>query len=228
MKVFIGTSGWSYSWNPKRNLQWYIENTPFNAIEVNSTFYRFPYESFIKSWAKYGEKLKFVIKVHRSITHIHRLNELAKEQWDKFKNYFISLDNFIDFYLFQMPPSFKSEYINRVLEFAIYTNLGERFALEVRNKDWFKEECFDKFRENKITFVSVNAPKLPDNLIITTDSLYVRFHGKEKWYSYIYTQEELKSIAERIKILSPKKVYIFFNNDTGMLPNGEMMVKLLS
>ncbi len=228
MKIFIGTSGWSYSWNPKRNLQWYIENTSFNAVEVNSTFYRFPFESFIKSWSKYGEKLRFVIKVHRSITHIHRLNESAKEQWKRFKEYFIPLDNFIDFYLFQMPPSFKSDNIERVLEFAINTKLGERFAFEPRNKDWFREEFYEKFKENKITFVSINAPKLPDDLIITTNSLYLRFHGKEKWYSYVYTEEELINIAEKIKVLSPEKVYIFFNNDTGMLPNGEMMVKLLS
>ncbi|MCS7202547.1 MAG: DUF72 domain-containing protein [Dictyoglomus sp.] len=228
MKVFIGTSGWSYFWNPKKNLQWYIENTPFNAVEVNSTFYRFPYESFIKSWAKFGERLRFVIKVHRSITHIHRLNELAKEQWNKFQNYFIPLDSFIDFYLFQVPPSFKSENINRVLEFAIYTKLEKRFAFEPRSSDWFTEKHYEKFKECKITFVSVNAPKLPNDLVMTTDILYLRFHGKEKWYSYVYTEEELKEIAEKIKNLSPEKVYIFFNNDTGMLPNGETMAKLLS
>ncbi|MGB9857622.1 MAG: DUF72 domain-containing protein [Dictyoglomaceae bacterium] len=228
MNVFIGTSGWSYFWNPKKSLQWYIENTPFNAVEVNSTFYRFPFESFIKSWLKFGDKLRFVIKVHRSITHIHRLNESAKEQWEKFRNYFISLESFIDFYLFQMPPSFKSENLERVINFAKFTDLGERFAFEPRNKDWFKEEIYEKLRKNKITFVSVSAPTLPDDLIVTTSSLYLRFHGKGKWYSYVYSEEELREFAEKIKKLSPQKVYIFFNNDTGMLPNGETMVKLLS
>jgi len=227
MNIYIGTSGWSYFWNPKKNLQWYVENTPFNAVEVNSTFYRFPFESFIKSWAKYGEKLRFVIKVHRSITHLYKLNNEAKEQWNKFKNYFLPLDNFIDFYLFQMPPSFKSENIDKVIYFANFTELGERFAFEPRNKEWFKEEIYEKFRRNKITFVSVSAPSLPDDLIVTTSSLYLRFHGKDKWYSYVYSEEELKSVAEKIKNISPQNVYIFFNNDTGMLPNGEIMVKLL-
>jgi uncharacterized protein YecE (DUF72 family) len=227
MNIYIGTSGWSYFWNPKKNLQWYVENTPFNAVEVNSTFYRFPFESFIKSWAKYGEKLRFVIKVHRSITHLYKLNNEAKEQWYKFKNYFLPLDNFIDFYLFQMPPSFKSENIDKVIYFANFTELGERFAFEPRNKEWFKEEIYEKFRRNKITFVSVSAPSLPDDLIVTTSSLYLRFHGKDKWYSYVYSEEELKSVAEKIKNISPQNVYIFFNNDTGMLPNGEIMVKLL-
>jgi uncharacterized protein YecE (DUF72 family) len=227
MNIYIGTSGWSYFWNPKKNLQWYVENTPFNAVEVNSTFYRFPFESFIKSWAKYGEKLRFVIKVHRSITHLYKLNNEAKEQWNKFKNYFLPLDNFIDFYLFQMPPSFKSENIDKVIYFANFTELGERFAFEPRSKEWFKEEIYEKFRRNKITFVSVSAPSLPDDLIVTTSSLYLRFHGKDKWYSYVYSEEELKSVAEKIKNISPQNVYIFFNNDTGMLPNGEIMVKLL-
>ncbi|PMQ02259.1 MAG: hypothetical protein CBR30_00975 [Dictyoglomus sp. NZ13-RE01] len=228
MQVYIGTSGWSYFWNPKKNLQWYVDNTPFNAVEVNSTFYRFPFESYIKSWSKFGDRLRFVIKVHRSITHIHKLNEQAKGDWQKFKGYFEPLDNFIDFYLFQMPPSFRSENLDRVIDFAKFTSLGERFAFEPRDKDWFKEEIYEKLRENKITFVSVNAPTLPDDLILTTSSLYVRFHGKEKWYSYVYSEEELKEYVNKIKKISPQKVYIFFNNDTGMLPNGKLMVELFS
>ncbi|MQK95352.1 DUF72 domain-containing protein, partial [Escherichia coli] len=42
MDIFVGTSGWAYSWNIGGSLQWYSDNTDLNAIELNASFYRFP------------------------------------------------------------------------------------------------------------------------------------------------------------------------------------------
>ncbi|MGC8813345.1 DUF72 domain-containing protein [Dictyoglomus sp.] len=227
MDIFIGTSGWSYSWNPKRDLGWYIENTPFNAIEVNSSFYHFPREKTILRWVKYGNKLRFVIKVHRSITHLYKFNEDAKENWIRFYNLFKTLEPFIELYLFQIPPSMSSENISKLIDFHRFTQLGDKFAFEPRRADWFYESILEKMKENNITFVSVSAPKLPDKIIVTTKKAYIRFHGKDRWYSYKYNEDELREYVERIKKLNADKVYIFFNNDY-MLENGIVMYKLLS
>lgn len=227
MEILIGTSGWNYSWNPKRNLEWYIENTPFNAIEVNSTFYHFPREKTIENWLKYGEKLRFVIKVHRSITHLYKFNEIAKENWIKFYNLLKILNPFIDLYLFQIPPSMKSQNLENIISFHKFTGIGEKFAFEPRRIDWFNQEIVKKLKENNITFVSVSAPKLPDDIIVTTSNAYIRFHGRTKWYSYRYSEEELIDYAKKIKDLKVKKVYIFFNNDY-MLENSLLFHRLLS
>ena len=75
MEVFIGTSGWSYNWNEGSSLEWYVNNSGLNAIELNMSFYRFPYPNMVKSWSSKGKQLAWVIKVHRSITHLKKLNK---------------------------------------------------------------------------------------------------------------------------------------------------------
>jgi uncharacterized protein YecE (DUF72 family) len=60
MEVFVGTSGWLYGWNEKQSLEWYVENSDLNAIELNASFYRFPTTNAVKSWAKKGKKIKMV------------------------------------------------------------------------------------------------------------------------------------------------------------------------
>ena len=52
MRVFIGTSGWSYNWNKGKSLDWYAHDTDLNAIELNMSFYRFPDRHMIESCAK--------------------------------------------------------------------------------------------------------------------------------------------------------------------------------
>lgn len=226
MEILIGTSGWNYSWNPKRNLEWYVENTPFNAIEVNSTFYHFPKEKTVENWLKYRDKLKFVVKVHRSITHLHRFNEKSKENWKKFYELLRPLTPFIDLFLFQIPPSMKSENLENIISFHKFTEIGEKFAFEPRRIDWFKSEVIDRLKENNITLVSVSAPRLPDSIIVTTSNAYIRFHGRTKWYSYRYSEEELIEYSKKIKELNVNRIYIFFNNDY-MLENCLFFYRLL-
>ncbi|MFN3699500.1 MAG: DUF72 domain-containing protein, partial [Dictyoglomus sp.] len=57
--------------------------------------------------------------------------------------------------------------------------------------------------------------------------VYIRFHGRSRWYSYRYSEEELLEYASKIKELKVEKVYIFFNNDY-MLENGIAFYKILS
>jgi len=38
MKIFVGTSGWSYSWNEGGNFDWFVENSNLNAVELNVSF----------------------------------------------------------------------------------------------------------------------------------------------------------------------------------------------
>ncbi len=52
MKFYVGTSGWAYKWNKGGNLEWYLENSGLNAVELNASFYRFPFPNQIKGWVK--------------------------------------------------------------------------------------------------------------------------------------------------------------------------------
>ena len=110
MEVFVGTSGWSYDWNEGGNLDWYIQNSGLNAVELNASFYRFPFRNQILGWSRKGRELAWAVKVHRGVTHTHRFNEAAGVLWKRFREAFIPLDPFVDFYLPGTSPLFRSGY----------------------------------------------------------------------------------------------------------------------
>jgi uncharacterized protein YecE (DUF72 family) len=227
MKVFVGTSGWYYnSWNPELTLDWYIKNSGLNSIELNASFYRFPFPNQVKSWSKKGKGLRWSIKVNRLITHVFKLNERAFETWKRFKKLFRPLDPNIDFYLFQLPPILKSTFSEKLEDFIKKTKLKERFALEIRNIDWFSNKWIDWASRLKITWVSVDSPDFPLEVYCTNGIVYERMHGRTGWYSHYYTDEELKEVMKKILEVKPKKVYIYLNNNMNMLRNARAMFKL--
>lgn len=226
MEIFVGTSGWMYSWNEKGNFDWYIENSGLNSVELNASFYRFPFENQIKSWAKKGISLRWSIKVHRLITHKFKLNEEAKESFKKFLELFKPMDNLIDFYLFQLPPSFGPENYEKILKFFEGFD-KERIVIEFRNKKWFDMELEDFGNKNSLLISSIDSPDFQKMIFNIKERIYLRFHGREAWYQYEYCKDELKEIGDIIKKKNPKKVYAYFNNDHSMLKNAKLFFEIL-
>ncbi|NPA70364.1 MAG: DUF72 domain-containing protein [Crenarchaeota archaeon] len=228
MEIYVGTSGWVYDWNPEGKLDWYVKNSGLNAVELNASFYRFPYPSQVKSWRSKGSCLRWSIKVHNSITHLRKLSEKALETWQKFYNLFKPMDDIVDFYLFQMPPNFSKneKNIKRVIEFFEKTQLGQRFAIEFRHKSWFNDDTVKLFERYGLTLVSIDAP-IGTWIVTTNGIVYLRVHGRSDWYAHDYSREELMELAEKIMNLSPRKVYVFFNNDHWMLNNAREMLNIL-
>ncbi|MEM1528068.1 MAG: DUF72 domain-containing protein, partial [Sulfolobales archaeon] len=75
--------------------------------------------------------------------------------------------------------------------------------------------------------VSIDSP-IGTWIASSNDVVYIRLHGRTEWYSYEYSLEELKEIATRIAEVSPRRVYVFFNNDHWMLDNARTMLKILN
>jgi len=89
-------------------------------------------------------------------------------------------------------------------------------VVEFRRKFWITQETMDLLKELGVTFCDADSPKC--NLVgwITSDQVYLRLHGRKRWYSYDYTIEELHEIAILMKeavTKGVKRVYVFFNND---------------
>lgn len=227
MDVYVGTSGWLYVWNEGGSLDWYVGNSGLNAVELNMSFYRFPHLGTVKSWRVKGSGLRWAIKVNRLITHTFKFNERAFETWGRFKSLFEPMDEIIDFYLFQLPPSIRSSFIPRIERFIKSAGLNERFALEPRNKSWFNNSAVVEWASSMgITLVSVDSPELPLEIFNTNGIVYVRMHGRRAWYSHCYTDEEIIEVKEKILDAKPKRAYIFFNNNTDMLHNARKMLKI--
>ena len=85
----VGTSGWMYSWNPD-GLDWYASKSGLDTIELNMSFYRFPYPNQVRSWARKSSAtgLLWSIKIHRSISHRRLLSEPAYDIWGRFHRLF--------------------------------------------------------------------------------------------------------------------------------------------
>jgi uncharacterized protein YecE (DUF72 family) len=227
LESYIGTSGWFYSWNEERNLDWYVANSGLNAVELNASFYRFPFPNMVKSWARKGEGLRWAIKVNRLVTHIFKFSDRAFQSWQKFQNLFTPLESSIDFYLFQLPPSMTPKSAPLMENFFEKTQLGERVALEVRNPKWFDEQWIKWASRLRITWVSVDSPDFPLDVYNTNGIVYERMHGRTAWYAHLYSDEELKGVAERILSVKPIKAYVFFNNNHAMLVNSRSMMSIL-
>ncbi|MEM1530546.1 MAG: DUF72 domain-containing protein [Candidatus Bathyarchaeia archaeon] len=227
LDIYVGTSGWMYSWNESGSLDWYVTNSGLNAVELNASFYRFPFPNAVRSWSVKGGKLRWAIKVNRLITHVFKFNEKALGTWRRFEEIFKPMNHIIDFYLFQLPPSIKVSYISRIETFINAANLGEKFALEPRNITWFGSDDVVRWASDLgITLVSVDCPDLPLEIFNTNGIVYLRMHGRAAWYSHNYTCGEMEEIKKRVLEVNPKAVYIFFNNDTNMLHNAQEMLKL--
>ena len=218
---FLGCSGYFYwGWKkrfypedlkPKDWLSYYAKF--FNTVEVNSTFYNFPKkENLRRFYRETPEGFVVSVKANRSITHMKKFRgteELVKEFYSVVRE---ALGEKLGCVLFQLPPSFtySEERLERILN-----QLDPDFknVLEFRHESWWREEVFEELRKRGVAFCSVSSPELPEELVQTSDFLYIRFHGKEAWYRYDYSEEELKVWTERIKSTPAREVYAYFNND---------------
>jgi uncharacterized protein YecE (DUF72 family) len=223
VEVFVGTSGWSYEWNQGKSLNWYIQESGLNAIELNMSFYRFPYPNMVQSWATKGKQLAWVVKIHRSITHFQKMSSASYENFQRFKKLFLPLEKSIHYYLFQLPPSFTDL---TALDQFIKRHGAEKLAIEFRNPTLFTQKLIEWGKKQGVLLVSIDAPKLPTTMMSKT-IVYERIHGRTGWYSHDYSNHELKEIKERILTGHPKKVYVFFNNNHAMLDNAMRMNHLL-
>lgn len=225
MKLYIGTSGWMYGWNEGRSLDWYVSNSGLNAIELNASFYRFPYPNQVKHWAEVGKALSWSIKVNRLITHQYKLSKNSYKVLKRFFDLFAPLEGSINYYLFQFPSSITPSIIDKIESLLENFDIKEKFAVEARSNEWFREDVYKRLRKLGVTFVSIDSP-LANVIEKTSPNIYLRLHGRESWYSYNYSEEELAEIIETIKSKNPKNAFVFFNNNHDMLNNARRFMKL--
>ena len=208
------------------SLEWYVNHSGLNAVELNASFYRVPAAEQVERWAEVGRALRWAVKVYRGVTHFGKLSEKALERLGGFLAVFRPLDRLVDFYLFQMPPTFRRTAENMARVEQIAQLLGARAAFEFRHPDWFRDEVVKWAERIGFTPVSVDSPD--GTWIVSTGGIvYLRMHGRTFWYSHHYEETELRAVAEEVARLRPNKVYIFFNNNHSMLDNAKTMLSIL-
>ncbi len=235
---YLGCSGWYYdSWigrfypeklSKSKWLEYYSKH--FNTVEVNNTFYRFPPEKTVKGWFKRTpENFKLTLKANQLITHRKRFKN-TQGTLNRFYNLAEILEDKLGCILFQLPPH-KSKDIDFLRSAAKQFDSAKNNIIEFRHPSWFDSEVYDLLNEFETGFCSVSSPDLPDDLITTSNIAYVRFHGMgDEKYRYLYSNEELKEWADKIKKSGFNEAFCYFNNDynANAPKNAEMLRNLIN
>lgn len=181
-------------------------------MELNAPFYRWPKPATVKVWRRAApEGFRYSVKVNQLITHEKRLFRTRKLIRDF---YFIAeiLGPQLGCFLFQFPPSYR--YTPSRLK-SLIEQLDPRYrdAIEFRHRSWWREAVYRRLRAGGLIFCSVSGPRLPEELVRTSDILYVRFHGRSRWYRHNYSPNEPADWAKKIRQSGAREARVYFNND---------------
>lgn len=231
--IYIGTSGWVYKeWandfykGLKTKDQFAYYATQFPTVEINATFYRLPTKGMVEGWHwKAPENFTFAVKGSRFITHIKRLENLGHNVSNLFRRV-KPLKEKCGPLLWQLPPNFKPD-LPRLERFLKRLPKGHRHAVEFRHPDWFADPTFEILKKYNAASVSMSSQRMPMNFSVTTDFIYLRFHGLAGGPRHDYTSEELKPWAAHIQeqAKAGRNVYVYFNNDLNVrAPNNAKLL----
>ncbi len=225
-KLYVGTSGWIYGdWigifypedlRSKDRLKYFSNH--FNTTEINYSFYHLPRPTTYKNWYDQTDKnFVFAVKASRFITHVKRLKDI-NDAWRVFLKNALNLKEKLGPILFQLPPSFKAnaENIKRLKELLkLISPRDIRSVLEFRHSSWCDETIYSLLKRFNTAWVIADSPNYPKAEVVTANFTYIRMHGSRALFSSKYTHEELKTLAQKIKIWLKKGVdtYVYFNND---------------
>lgn len=233
----VGCSGWFYwDWQGifyARELstsQWFdYYASQFETVELNAPFYSWPTVATVKSWIRQAARKPFLytVKVNELITHSKRF--VGTKQLVRDFGYIADLlGPCMGCFLYQLPPGYHYTPA-RLNHIVSQIDPVRRNVVEFRHASWWNEDVYAAFREAGIIFCSCSAPKLPNDLVKTADDIYIRFHGTEKWYRHLYSDEELTDWAVRARESGAKQVWAYFNNDYEgfAIKNAHSFLKLL-
>jgi uncharacterized protein YecE (DUF72 family) len=142
VQIYIGPPVWSHpGWvgtlypkkTPSKDYLKFFSRC-FNAIELNSTFYRTPTERTLTEWKNSTpENFRFSPKLNQAISHAKAIPELVSDFCKTMK----SLDDRLGLSFLQLPPTFSRNQLPtlKILLKAVPKNYP--LAVEFRHPSWF-------------------------------------------------------------------------------------------
>jgi uncharacterized protein YecE (DUF72 family) len=241
-RIRVGPAGWSYNawagqvypqpqprgFDPRSYLAQY-----FDAIEINSTFYRIPDPRMTLRWAERvadRPDFRFTAKLWQGFTH----DAMASAQDEvAFRQAMAPLHEAgrLGAMLLQFPYRFHHTPENR----AYLRRLADVFGayplvLEIRHRSWDRPQVYEFLHELGMGFCNIDQPQVSYSIGLTTHVTspvgYLRLHGRNvaAWfakgadaaarYDYRYPAEELKAIVDVVEVLrrQARETYLITNN----------------
>ncbi|HEY1952911.1 MAG TPA: DUF72 domain-containing protein [Gemmatimonadaceae bacterium] len=173
----------------------------FNAVEINSCFYRPHRRATYERWAaSVPEGFRFSVKLPKAITHAARLLGIT-DDLTRFLDETSGLGEKRGPILVQLPPSFACD---PALAESFFGELRARFegdvAFEPRHESWFSGEVDAFLKAARIARVAADPARVPiaaapggwENLV------YNRLHGSPRVYYSAYPPEYLEGVAGQL------------------------------
>jgi uncharacterized protein YecE (DUF72 family) len=236
--VYLGIAGWAIrrEHSPRftsigSHLQRYAGL--FNAVEINSCFYRPHRRSTYERWAaSVPDAFRFGVKLPKVITHELRLLT-AESALDQFLDETSGLGAKRGPILIQLPPSFA---FDAAVVSGFLTPFRQRFegeaVLEPRHDTWFSEEVESLLRDFRIARVAADPARVPAAAIPGgyEKLAYLRLHGSPRVYYSAYAAEVLDIVADTLRANVSRQVptwCIFDNTALGFATSDALTVQAL-
>jgi uncharacterized protein YecE (DUF72 family) len=221
-RLHIGTSGFSYDhWKgifypeglkSREWLEFYCRS--FDTVELNSSFYHLPSEKVVESWRQRTPRdFLYAVKASRYITHRLKLSGVD----DSLRLFYGRMEHLgpkLGPILFQLPPSLKID-LDKLADFCGLLKDKHRHVIEFRHESWDTDETLSILREHNVCACFVSMPGIESIEEVTSDFIYIRFHGAEELYASKYTKKQLQIWRDLISEYrrSNLDIYAYFNND---------------
>lgn len=203
--VRVGTAGWSIhraaaGLFPEAGTHLERYAAVFNAVEINSSFYR---EHRVATWERWGRTapagFRFSAKVPKEITHVRRLVD-CEPLIERFVTGPAALGARAGPLLVQMPPSlaFDAGVVVPFLD-AFRRHWAGALAAEPRHASWFTGEADALLARFGVGRVAADPAVVPAAAEPggAEDVAYWRLHGSPRIYYSAYPPAFLARVAER-------------------------------
>ena len=234
--VYLGVAGWNirrehadrFS-NEGTHLARYA--SLFNAVEINSCFYRpHRYATYERWAASVPADFRFAVKLPKVITHEARLVD-AVSALERFLSEIAGLGAKLGPILVQLPPSFAYDY---AIVSAFFTELRGRFegevVLEPRHESWFTGDVETLLVQHRVARVAADPARVPAAAGPGgyPGTAYIRLHGSPRIYYSAYAPEFLERVAAIIEAKASQGIFtwcIFDNTALGAATADALTVK---
>lgn len=200
----VGCAGWSLprsEWphfpEAGTHLQRYAAR--FNAVEINSSFYRSHQRKTYRRWAdSVPEDFLFAVKLPKTITHAKRLRDTDAEL-AAFLEQVAGLGGKLGCLLVQLPPSLA---LNHAAAQAFFARLRKHYerdiACEPRHASWFDHSAAALLAEYRIARVAADPARVPEAARPGgwKKCIYYRWHGSPRMYYSAYSSADLQRLAQ--------------------------------
>jgi uncharacterized protein YecE (DUF72 family) len=190
-------------------------------VEINSTFYRAPFEKTTKTWLERTSKKSdffFTAKLHRDFTHEGKLDAETVKQFHKGFEPLLGA-NKLKHLLAQFKYDFDDTNSHRTHLSQIVEAFSDVFnlAVEVRHKSWQMPDALEFLDSLGISVCNLDYPTTSNSFDMRYCTVgangYFRMHGRNaaKWfskagrdetYNYYYNEKELSQIKLRVSELA--------------------------